>query len=320
MGRIILRQKDAFEADQVEAIAIRNGVASVASSALDDRITGEARDVGSELDLDKPPLDWNDEENGLEELSGRTLDAIRQRQNVLGEHYPFSVDRSEVSYVPSKMGVYEFCLATCLATSNPAKSHRQLLRHFERLACDLVSVHFGNAFERARFGWPSEQEFEEVPQGFSSRLDWMRKRCGFHPEEWTLQQTPMMAKYATRMKDARIDFVIRCSLLDDRPGGLTVIGQCGCGKHDVDDSSRKFEELSEEWLNFFFATTGIIKPVKLFATSQHLADDFSFYVRQGQSNSLFVDRIRLTLMASMSWKQVGPRNQHWIEKLTKRVL
>ena len=318
MRQAVLRQDDAFEADQVEARAIREGIASVASGALDDQISGAAMDVADELNLAGP--EWNREQGALEELTGRAIGVVRRRQRALGDHYPFTIERSQLSYAQSDLGVYEFCLATCLATSNPSRSHRQLLRHFERLACELVTLQLGNASCGVRFGWPSERDFEEVPSGFSQRLDWMRRRCGFHEEEWTLQQTPLMLKYAERMNDAKIDFIVRCPPPDDRPGGFTFIGQCGCGKNDVNDSSTKFAELTDDWLKFFFATASLVWPTKIFATSQHLVDDLRFYARQGQANALFLDRIRLTLMAARCSERLDGKNQRWLKSLSQRVL
>ena len=321
MAKANLKQRFAFDADQVEAKAIREGVASVVTAAIDETASGEAQEFGAESELDHLPFN-QDEHLGAEELTGRALDAIAHRKKWLGSEYPFEVDRSKLTYSPSNTGVYEFCLATSLAASNPAKSHRQLLRHFERISCDLIGLHIGSDSVGVRLGFPTEAEIDDLPRlkGFNRKIDYLRSRCGFDEDEWTLVSSRKMQKLAARQNDARIDFVIRCPFLDDRAGGFTVIGQCGCGKNDVDESSRKSEQMTDAWLGFLFQQTSIVHPVKVFATSQHMTDDEEFFFKQGKSQSLFVDRIRLTLLASRHWDSMQHPFKNKIEPLTRRVL
>lgn len=320
MAKSKLKQQYAFDADQVEAKAIQEGVASVAVAAIDETVSGEASEIGADLDLAQLPFN-QDGHSGSEEVTGRALDAIAHRKNWLGDCYPFEVDRSKLTYLPSANGVYEFFLATCLATSNPARSHRQLLRHFERISCDLIALHIGSESIGVRLGFPTEQELDSIPndQGFSRKIDYLREKCGFTEDEWVLANSTIMKKLVGRQNDARIDFVIRTPLFDERPGGLAIIGQCGCGKHDVDESSRKSEEMTYEWLNFLFAQTSVVRPIKVFATSQHLPNDDEFFIKQGKSQSLFFDRIRLTLMASKYWNLMQHPFKERIKPLTKRI-
>lgn len=320
MSRANLKQQFAFDADQVEARAIREGVASVVIAAIDETVSGEAFDIGVDLDLAHLPFN-QDEHLGSEEVTGRTLDAIAHRRKWLGDEYPFEVDRSKLTYSPSTNGVYEFLLATCLATSNPARPFRQLLRHFERISCDLIKLHIGSDSVGVRLGFPTEQELDALPndQGFSRKIDFLRAKCGFNDDEWVLASSTLMEKLVKRQNDARIDFVIRTPFFDQRPGGLAIIGQCGCGKNDVDESSRKSEEMTDEWLAFLFAQTSIVRPTKVFATSQHLLNDEEFFYKQGKSQSLFFDRIRLTLMASKYWDSMEDSFKKRIEPMTQLV-
>ncbi|MEX0866594.1 MAG: hypothetical protein WD030_04495, partial [Pirellulales bacterium] len=147
----------------------------------------------------------------------------------------------------------------------------------------------------------------------------MRNVCRFHDAEWILKEKSPIKELIARQKDARIDFVIRTPMLDTRCGSLTFLGQCGCGKGDVDESSRKSEEMTTEWLHFLFSELSVVKPVKVFATSHHFPNDDQLFIKQGASQSLLIDRIRITLMAQEYWGLMDAQYRDRIPALTSRV-
>ncbi len=298
---IELTQRGSFSADQAELLAFKDGVTSVSMCTLDERISGEAYDIG-DSETDESPFQtpiWQKELLGEAKLSGEALEVIAERQRLLGELYPFEVSGSGLTYRnrQAKPGLYEFCLATCAAVMYPEKGFQRLIRHFERVATKLLIAFCGAGSFGYRCGWPSESDFESTTQGIHARISLMKSKCFFGEDEWVINNASLMQHQISKAKDARIDLVIRRPLLDGRPGALTIVGQCGCGKHDVDDDSRKHKELDMGWLRTFFDRITTPQPLFAFATSQHVASLTQLYMKQNEAKVLFFDRIRLVLLA-----------------------
>jgi hypothetical protein len=298
--RRTFKQQGALDADQAELRAIREGEASVAMSSMDERMSGEAMDEG-DAETDQAPFQvppWEKENTGVTIFVGQALDVIRERQRLLGDLYPFIVDRSGLNYNPSDLGLYEFCLATCDAVSNATRAYRRLVRHFERVVTRLLTAFCGADARGCRFGWPSEAFFEPVPKDIEARIALMKRTCRFDDDEWVVSDSRHVTELVHNAKDAKIDIVVRRSLLDDRPGSLTMIGQCGCGKHDVADDSSKHKELDDKWLELFFSRVTVPKPMFVFATSQHVACPSQLHNKQATAQALLFDRIRLVRLAA----------------------
>lgn len=314
------RQRSAFDADQAEIRAIREGKSSVTVGTYDEMMSGEALDEGDAQTQAAPfkvPI-WEREGTGLTSLVGETIAVVRERQQLLGGLYPFTVDRSGLTHVPSSLGLYEFCLATSDAVSNATKSYRRLVRHFERVVKQLLVAFCGPDAKGCRFGWPSEAYFENATTNVRDRIDLMRKLCGFDSDEWAVSTSKYMEKMIEDAKDAKIDFVIRHPLFDSRPGGLTLIGQCGCGKNDVIEGSTKHEELNGNWLDMFFDRVCVPNPVYVFATSQHVACPTQVFAKQKSGQSLMFDRIRLVKLANAFPVDTGKETK-WMHLLTNYV-
>jgi hypothetical protein len=300
MSGHMLDEQGAFDADQSELRAMRAGKASIAMSSLDERMSGEAMDEG-DAETDHTPFrvpSWEKENAGVTKLVGQALDVVGERQRLLGDLYPFNVDRLGLEYEPSDLGVYEFCLATCDAVSNATRRYRRLVRHFERVVTKLLTAFCGADALGCRFGWPSERYFESMPTDIEGRIAMMKRKCRFDDDEWIASHSRHVTKLIRNAKDSKIDIVVRRSLLDDRPGALTILGQCGCGKHDVSDASSKHTELSYNWLDLFFSQVTVPRPLFVFATSQHIACPSQMHIKQATSQALLFDRIRLVRLAA----------------------
>jgi len=297
------RQRGAFDADEAELQAIRSGVSSISSGVRDEVMSGEAIDVAGDVPTTVPH--WELEQIGTEELAGAALEVSRLRKQLLLSGYPFSIDRSALRHVPSHNGFYEYCLATSLAASHPQKETQKLVRHFERVVLDLLKAFAGGDAIGVRFGWPSERDWDSAPKRLPQKLQWMKRSCKFDRDEWTFDPAEKLDAIRRRARDARIDVVVRRSHGDGRIGGLTIIGQCGCGRNDVDSSSRKHSELTSEWLKHFFGRASVPEPLRVFATSQHIVRNDDLYSKQSEANAIVFDRIRLCLLAQSHPTVIG---------------
>ncbi len=316
-------QNSASDADQAEFRALREGESSIAAAALDEQMAGEADTFADGFGLKVP--DWEAQQVGVTEITGKTIRVVESRLAILGEElYPFTVNRSSLKYKPSENGVYEYLLATSEAAAYPERQHRELLRHFERLVRDLLKSYLGNDAVGVRVGWPSESLAKALVSdapptgGIYRRIAWMKGKCDFSDDEWTFDPGKHIEVVRRKAKDARIDVVVRRPLFDQRPGGMTLIAQCGCGKHDVDESSRKHTELSDNWLEFFFGRTSTPRPQKVFATSQHVVNETDLYLKQKENEQLVLDRVRLVKMAQLHPEAVEGHIDK-IKALTSRI-
>lgn len=293
-------QQSAFDADQAELRALREGETSATVGAYDERLSGEAIDIGESESAASPFTTprWGVEDNGVTQIVGETLRVIHERRRLLGVLYPFDIDRSGIRHRPSVDGVYEYLLATSDAVSNSERAYRRLVRHFERVAKSLVKVFLGPDSRAIRFGWPSEAYFENLSPAITQRLDTMKSACGFDEDDWQLSSSRYLTRKIENANDAKIDFVVRRSIVDNRPGSFTFLGQCGCGRSDVKEDSSKHRQLDDKWLEYFFDRTTVPRPMFIFATCQHVACPTQVYEKQSTGQSLLFDRIRLVKVAS----------------------
>jgi hypothetical protein len=311
------RQEGAFDADEAELQSIRGGVGSLAASALDELMSGEADDLGAETVGNAPR--WQQTEAAVEAIVGNALEVANLRSKTLGSLYPFQLNRAALTHVPSDDGFYEYCLATSIAASRHELKYQRLVRHFERVVRDLLVAFLGGDAIGIRIGWPSEKDWDRMPTSMVRKVALMKRQCRFDDDEWTLDPSSRLDAVRENAKDARIDVVVRRSHGDGRIGGLTILGQCGCGRNDVDSSSRKHEELTAQWIKHFFGRASIPSAIKAFATSQHIVRSDDLYQKQSAGDVMIFDRIRLCLLAQQH-PEVIETHKTVIKSLTVVVL
>lgn len=294
MKRADVKQEGAFEADEAELKAIRNGITSLTAAAQDEIMSEEAADLVASL---PNTPSWEKLQVGAERIVGPALESIQARSESLKGLYPFANNGNALSHAGGDMGFYEFCLATSFAASRPKQGFQKLVRAFEGTVRDLLKCLLGGDSVGVRFGWPTDTDWDDPPTRFPEKVNWLKSRCNFDGDEWSFDPSRRLAARRKTAKDAKIDVVVRRSHGDDRAGGITVLGQCGCGINDVDSSSAKPSELSHQWLNTFFARSAVPRPILVFATSQHVVNENDLFYMQMQSDSIVLDRIRLCLLA-----------------------
>ncbi|MEX0937620.1 MAG: hypothetical protein WDZ59_07145 [Pirellulales bacterium] len=290
------KQRFAYDADEVELQAIRGGVASVAGGAHDELISGEADEIGTTTAGAVPR--WQEMESAISEIAGGALEVAGLRKGILGELYPFAIDGGGLVHSEASNLFYDYCLLTSVAASRPDRRHQSLVRHFERVVRDLLVAFVGGDAVGVRIGWPSEKDWDQLPKRMRRKVEWMKSLCGYDVDEWTFDTAKRLDAVRERAKDARIDVVVHRTHGDGRIGGITLLGQCGCGRGDVDSSSRKHEELSTAWLSHFFGRNSIPSGLRAFATSQHIVRSDDLYAKQSVADVMILDRIRLCILAN----------------------
>lgn len=294
-----LSDRDSFETarnvDQVERAAMLFGSSAITEGVRDDLMSETY--LLDEVQASVDDVDIATEDSHVDEVISIAVTEASRRAEVLGDGYPFVLKGNTLTYRPSRTLCYEFCLAICLAKTITSNPFTRLPRHFERMTTRTVSAYCGGS--GIRFGWPSDAEDDvQLTNDFKLRVDEMRKLAGFHVREWVLKPPEDDDVYAAAIaagNDAKIDSFVWRPFPDNRPGFMTFVGQCACGRTDVLDGS-KWTELSREWLNILFVNTSVVSPIIFYATPFHIATDKQFRFMH-RSSGLALDRGRLACMA-----------------------
>lgn len=274
-------------ADQVEALAIEYGRASVNNSLLDERISGEMDDEsqGDRIEGDTAIS---------EERAGETLEHLQLRVQLLENAYPFTLEGQVLHHRCRPPGIYEFCLELSRARHDAGHTKRELVL-FERLSAKLVAHLIGGYSWRT--GWPSHDK-DERPV----RLAQLARKLTEATGEWWWQPMPGNSPDPDprTVKDEGLDFLV-WRTLDTRAGSLFIAGQCACG----DDWRNKLNDLSWDRLSRWWARPCHVSFVRALAIPYvvpgHMAiGDLS------RNAGLVFDRIRLTLASCPSDRTQSP--------------
>ncbi len=301
--------KNARDADQVEMQAILSGFAVVDDASRDDLVSGELDD-DAVLAADANGRETFHEKDLAEDaLVGGALSALRLRVSHLGALYPFRLERSKLTYVPSTTGFYEFCLALSLQTDISTTPFNSLPQLFERVVAALVRWHYPNSSSVLHTGFPRKPSSK-----FKAGLAPLAKNRG----EWVWgpeahhDQDPEL----TVIKDETLDFVVTASALDPRAGRLYLLGQCACG----DNWSDKLHEPNLAKIEKWFNPAWISPPLRVF-TTPYLLGDITMLETCREFGGLVFDRIRLAHIAETQIPAgLGSQLRNRIRKTVKHAL
>lgn len=272
--------KFAKNADQAELLAIERQSASIVSSLLDERISGELDDNAS----DDKVIGTSAQE---EDLAGRTLEHIQERERFLGDSYPFFVDGQTLRYRPGGNGVYEFCLRLSLMDHSANQNSDDVVL-FELLSARAVSFFLSGDYLRS--GWPTH-DLVERPKRLKAVSERLHKLTG----EWHWSPMPSSENDPNSRvtKDEGMDFVV-WRRLDSRDASLFIAGQCACGN----DWRNKLSELNPDRLARWWPRATNVPFVRAFALPYVIPGNNAIQDVSRQAGLVF-DRVRLTL-ASMN--------------------
>ena len=276
-------QRSAFDADQAEFSAIKNGSSVVDEGIYDDRIASAMDDFDPEgVQVNSP---WHEEDLRQDEAVGRIQEEVLRRTDTLGETYPFVHENGTLIHRQSDDLVYEFLLAICNANTITAGKSVELPRFFERLSAKLVAAYFGPETESIHTGWPRDPE---IGLTFRDAMRTVAERTG----EWVwgpvadLPSEPVPG-------DSGCDFVVWPPAADGRKiGQLFVLGQCACGK----DWESKWNDMNLPKLRKWFSEPYLFDPVRSFATPHYVTD--ALLKEASREAGLVFDRARLVRISS----------------------
>lgn len=289
--------RTALDADQVEVQAMLFGSANIEAGIEDERMAGVVDDA-----LIENGNSWEERQVVLENLSGAIAEEVERRSAIMKQAYPFNVTKGgALAYRPSCSGVYEFCLAAALNPAGEIVGAPKASAVFELIARDVLASHLGDGARGFRAGAPS-YDFEN--RGSSARETFLalEKQCGEF--RWCPEADFPAEPTFKHLRDAGLDIVVWKPWSDGRLGQLFAVGQCACGKNDVDAS--KGRELSSGRLGIWLRPVCHAVPLRCFFVAHHIPNTLELYAISKDAGVVF-DRARMALVAESSAGRVKSR-------------
>lgn len=289
--------KAALAADQVEAQAMLAGAASIDAGIEDERMDGVVDDA-----LMENGNSWGERQVVLENLSGAIAEELERRSTIMKDAYPFEMTkRGSLSYRPSQTGVYEFCLAAALNPTGEVEGAPKASAIFEMIARDTLASYLGDGTRGFRAGAPS-YDFEK--RGNSARETFLalERQCG--EIQWCPEAGFPEEPAFKHLRDVGLDIVVWKPWSDGRLGQLFVLGQCACGKNDVNAS--KGREASLDRLRTWLRPVCHAAPLRCFFVAHHIPNTLQLYEISKDAGVVF-DRARMALVAESSAARVKSR-------------
>lgn len=281
----------AKDADDLELAALRAGIGvpiPLDEALYDDFLSEEASEQEINSDIASIPGLADDaiEESALEDTQIESVLAIADcvlqiRDQILGYHYPFVRDGSRLIYRGSATLIYELCLAIVHIENISLGPNKPLQAAFERLAGIAMSIAIGEA-DFLRTGYPKDLTVDDEPSNIYEAVGILASKM---PDPWMIDPNSEIE----RPNDGGVDAVV-FRTLDNRPGSLIFLGNCGCGKNWRNEN--KHRERPSEKLRDILSLPKVCNLLDFFALPFHITDrgDWREANREGR---LFLDRLRI---------------------------
>jgi hypothetical protein len=263
------------------------GAANLEAGIEDEKMAGVVDDA-----LVEPGNSWAERQCVLEQISGAIAEELERRATVMKGAYPFKITKgASLAYEPSKTGVYEFCLAAATNPTGEVAGVPKASAIFELIARDVLASHLGNGTSGFRAGAPT-YEFEKRGNCARESFQALEQQCGeFH---WNPEPGfPDDPSYKD-LKDAGLDVVVWKPWPDGRRAHLFAIGQCACGKNDI--NVNKGRELSWTRLSNWLRPICYAAPLRCFFAAHHIPNTMQLYDLSKEAGIVF-DRARIALIA-----------------------
>ena len=271
------------DADEVEIESIKLGSTTIDIGSCNERIAGSLDDYKDPNISQRPEED----DVALDSFVGSIQEEIKRRIKLLGDFYPFSLDKNNLRYKNNRSQFYEFLLLICHA-ENFYGNNKDLPRLFERITAKIIATYFGEYADSFHTGSPRDG---------GTSFQTIMKQINKSTEEF--QWKPERNIDSSYVKDESCDFVVCLRHVDKRKlAQLFILGQCACGN----DWESKWNELNIKKIEKWFNPMTIVKPVKAFATPYHVTD--SLLKEASREAGLFFDRARLTIILQQSKNKV----------------
>ncbi len=266
-----------------------DGISSIEVGIQDERTSGIVDDA-----LIEKGNSWPERQVFLENLSGALSDELDRRAKLMKNFYPFSLNKGSVHYNPSKTGVYEFCLAVARNPRGVAEGLPKASAIFEFVARDVLMIHFGYGTHGFRTGAPI-YTFENRGKSAKSTFETLSRLCGEF--RWNPNDGFPDEPSHKDLKDAGLDVVVWKPWPDGRQGLFFALGQCACGKNDINVA--KGRELSLTRLENWLRPVSYATPMRCFLAAHHIPNSISLHELSGEAGIVF-DRARISLIAELS--------------------
>ena len=276
----------ALDADQVERRAMLDGASNIEAGIQDERTVGVVDDA-----LVEKGNSWSERQILLENLSGSVSEELGRRVQLMNGSYPFILKDGSVKHVPSKTGVYEFCLAVARNPKGIAVGFPKASAIFEFISRDILTLHFGRGTYGFRAGAPI-YDFEQRGNCAKSTFETLNQRCG----EFRWSPAPGFPDEPSHkdLKDAGLDVVVWKPWPDGRQALFFALGQCACGKNDI--NVNKGRELSLRRLSNWLRPVSHATPLRCFLAAHHIPNSVALHELSGEAGIVF-DRARIGLIA-----------------------
>jgi len=277
--------KLAQNADETEWAAVLRGTSHVSVGTQDEAMAETGDEFAAE---DADQLIASDRLQGQEILQesrqGTVLEQLEQRQELLGDAYPFEIDGNSLIYTPGDLPVYELLLGICQAPSLSAAPFCELPRLFENLSLLAGRGYLGPQARGYRTGWPRPKNVAR----FKTLIEDVKKQSGSYPSEWQWQHAEHLPEDPAPkfVKEDGLDVVVWRQWPDQRMGQLYLLGQCACGA----DWLKKDKELDLDDFKEWFRLPRT-QPVRSFFTPRHAVDPILNHL--ARTAGLVFDRMRI---------------------------
>lgn len=276
-----------IDADQVERQALRMGVSNSDFGLSDERISGSIDDS-----ITENGNAWEERQALLEEKAGNILREIERRRTLMGDSYPFAIEGQSIRYIPSKLGVYEFCLVASAGPTKRLKGGPPASVVFEWISRDALKAYFGPKTQGFRTGWPRVKKYESRGARAKQTYQALEKACGeFH---WSPKEPFPNDPSPNHLKDVGLDVVVWIPPFDSRYSKFVALAQCGCGKNDV--CRAKAQQLSLERLKQWLNPLTVAAPLRCFFIAHHVPNESQLFELASDGGIIF-DRARIALIA-----------------------
>lgn len=269
-------------ADEAEWSAVVNGSAHLSIGVTDQMMAESGEEFVPVRTLDDP---LQGREMVQESLQGTVAELLLERQRLLGDAYPFSIDGNTLSYQPVDDLLYVTLLGICQAPSLSAAPYNTLAQLFENLSVMAGRSYLGASTKGYRSGWPRP---DGEAQRFRALVSSIKTLTGNHLGEWYWRPNEDLPDDPTsrNIKEGGLDIVVWKPWSDQRTGQLYLLGQCACGK----DWLEKFKDLETDRLKNW-CTLSHAAPLRSFFTPRFAVA--ALLSEASQEAGLVFDRIRM---------------------------
>jgi hypothetical protein len=282
-GRRHKDQKSMSDADQAEALALRNGLAIVDEGIYDDLVAGAMDDFENEED-EAVHLEWHGRDLAEDNGAGAVLEFVEERRQTLRDLYPFEVVDNRIQHSGRSLGWYEFMLACSIQKDISSKPFNRMPQIFERASSVLSEGLLGPGAQSLHVGQPRDPAIQTFKAGY--------ERLNELTGEWPWKPADGLPVAGPPSGDDGLDFVAWISAGANRGGHIFLVGQCACG----DAWTGKLTELQLKTIGAWTAggEGWAVDPIRLFTTSHVLAG--GWFIKDQKASGLILDRLRLCLL------------------------